>query len=124
MFAYGQDNRWYDQYFEKGMSVSGETETKNALAAGSHQGALAITVAAAEAGSVAAGTLTFTESDSEDGPFETPAGAPVLTVESASPEAGDVIAVYVLPNCKRYVKARLGGGWPAGVDVYLSCLAR
>ena len=123
-FAYGQDNRWHDQYFEKGMAVSGSTDSENALAVGRHHGALAIVVAAAVDGTVTDGTLSFKDCDTEDGAFSTPENAPELTVASAAPAAGDIIAVYVLPDCRRYVKAVLGGTWPSKVDVYLSCLAR
>ena len=123
-FSFDSDNRWHDQYFEQGMTVSGETTSANALAVGQHHGALAIVVSAAEAGSVASGTVTFKDDDAETGSFSTSDGAPVLTITSAAVEAGDVIAKYVLPDTKRYVKAVLGGTWPSKVDVTLQYLAR
>ena len=124
-FSYDSDNRWYDQYFEKGMAVSGSTDSENALAVGQHHGALAIVVAAAADGTVTAGTITFKDCDTEDGSFTTPSDAPEITIASATVSAGDIIAVYVLPDTKRYVKATLGGTtWPSKVDVYLRYLAR
>lgn len=123
-FSYDSDNRWHDQYFEKGMAVSGETTSENALAVGQHHGSLAIVVSAAAAGSVSSGTVTFKDDDAEDGSFATNDAAPVLTITSATVEAGDIIAKYVLPDCKRYVKAVLGGTWPSTVDVTLQYLAR
>lgn len=123
-FSYDSDNRWYDQYFEKGMAVSGETTSANALAVGQHHGALAIVVSAAAAGSVSSGTVTFKDDDAEDGSFATNDAAPLLTITSATVEEGDIIATYVLPDCKRYVKAVLNGTWPSKVDVYLQYLAR
>ena len=123
-FEYGSENRWYDQYFGKNVTVEeGGTECPERLTVGGHHGALAVTVAAAAAGTVTNGTVTLLESDEADCGFAEKEDAPVLTIKNASPEAGDVIAKMVLPDCRRYVGIRLGGTMPA-CDVFLSYLAR
>lgn len=123
-FEYGSENRWYDQYFGKNVTVAaGGTECPERLAVGEHHGALAVTVAAAVAGTVTNGTITLLDSDQADCGFAVKDDAPVLTIKSAAPEAGDIIAKMVLPDCKRYVGIKLGGTMP-NCDVFLSYLAR
>ena len=54
-FSYGSENRWYDQFFEKGKAINAaEFVCANALVVGEHHGALAVTVMAAGAVKVAA----------------------------------------------------------------------
>lgn len=49
-FSYGSENRWYDQFFEKGKAINAaEFVCANALVVGEHHGALAVTVMAAGA---------------------------------------------------------------------------
>ena len=44
-FSYGSENRWYDQFFEKGKAINAaEFVCANALVVGEHHGALAVTV--------------------------------------------------------------------------------
>ena len=119
-FEYGSENRWHDQYFGKNVTVEADgTECPERLAVGEHHGALAVTVAAAAAGAVTNGTITLLDSDQVDCGFAEKEDAPVLTVKSAAPEAGDIIAKMVLPDCKRYVGIKLGGTMP-NCDVFLS----
>lgn len=123
-FEYGSENRWHDQYFGKNVTVaSAGTECPERLAVGEHHGALAVTVAAAAAGTVTNGTITLLDSEHADCGFAVKDDAPVFTIKSAAPEAGDIIAKMVLPDCKRYVGIKLGGVMP-NCDVFLSYLAR
>ena len=134
-FAYGNDNRWHDQYFDREKAVNtSEIACENALAVGAHRGALAVTVAANGKVSVAAGkalVLTVQGCDTEDGEFSDVPGAPEVRVkggvsEAAAFEDGEVLCTLVLPDMQRYAKMKLASDATnsGSVAVYLSCLAR
>lgn len=134
-FEYGQDNRWYDQYFDRTKSIaSASFVCTNPLAVGEHHGALAVTVAASGDVSIASGKsfkLTIQGSDTEDGTFNDVAGAPEVSVSGGLSEVakfadGDTICKLVLPDMQRYAKIRVTSDATnsGNVDVYLSYLAR
>ena len=134
-FAYGSDNRWHDQYFDREKAVNtADIACEAALAVGAHRGALAVTVAANGPVSVASGkalVLTVQGCDTEDGEFSDVPGAPEVSVKggssaAASFEDGEVLCTLVLPDMQRYAKIRLtsDAANSGSVDVYLACLAR
>ncbi len=130
-FAYGKDNRWHDQYFEKGKAINAASFVcAEPLAVGGHHGSLAVTAAAD-------GTVTLASSkafrlsvqgcDTEDGEFTDVAGAPEVSVSGpATFEDGDVICSMVLPDMQRCAKIKVTSdtAHSGNVDVYLSTLAR
>lgn len=125
-FSYGSENRWYDQFFEKGKAINAaEFVCANALA---------VTVMAAGAVKVAADKtfkLTLQGSDTEDGPFADIPGAPEVTITGTTGTGtsfadGDILCKLVLPDTKRYVKIKVTSDTTSSgtVDVVLSYLAR
>lgn len=134
-FSYGSENRWYDQFFEKGKAINAaKFVCANALVVGEHHGALAVTVMAAGAVKVAADKtfkLTLQGSDTEDGPFADIPGAPEVTITGTTSTGtsfadGDILCKLVLPDTKRYVKVKVTSDATSSgtVDVVLSYLAR
>ncbi|MDE7372093.1 MAG: hypothetical protein K2N07_10235 [Desulfovibrio sp.] len=124
-FEYGSENRWHDQYFARGLELTGTTATTDALAVGRHHGSLCVVLAAAgdevEADAL---SLSILESDEADGTFTAKADGPVLTLAEGTFNTGDIMAKLVLPDCKDFVKMQLAGGLTGKVDVYLGYLAR
>ena len=124
-FEYGSENRWHDQYFARGLELTGTTGTTDALAVGRHHGSLCVVLAAAgdevEADAL---SLSIMESDEADGTFTAKADGPVLTLAEGTFNTGDIMAKLVLPDCKDFVKMQLAGGLTGKVDVYLGYLAR
>ena len=135
-FAFGEESRWYDQYFMKGLALpsSSSKTSETALGVGKTQGALKLVIAAADDVSIPSGAtlkLTMLESDNEDGPFTVKCDAPELMFSGGDTEATtfmskDTLGQVVLPNSKLYMKVKLTTeGAPTGsVDVFLGYLAR
>jgi len=126
-----------NQAFQMGLTVPVNTTATGtkALRAGQSQGALAISVIANENIALALGkkfTLSFTESDSEDGVYAAPKTAVSVSVTHAEALAnvrkGTVLISLVLPeDCGKFVKAVFGTDDAAAAgtaDVILDYLAR
>lgn len=135
-FGYGAENRWHDQYFEKGVTLPGSASAvcANALAVGQHHGALAVTLVADGAVSIPAAkklTVTLQGGDTENGAFADVAGAPEMSVSGGAGAAttfadGEIIGKLVLPDMADYAKVKLttDGAATGKVDVFLKYLAR
>lgn len=135
-FEFGSENRWYDQYFGKGVTLPSSTNSvcNTALSVGKHHGSLAVVVVANGDVSIPSTkklTVTIQGSDTEDGSFADIAGAPEMSVNGGTSAAtafsdGDIIGRLVLPDMKRYAKIKLttDGAATGKVDVFLSYLAR
>ncbi len=130
-FAYGKDNRWHDQYFEKdkAINVAGFV-CAEPLAVGGHHGSLMVTAAASGTVTLAdarAFRLSVQGCDTGDGEFTDVAGAPEVSVSGpATFEDGDIICSMVLPDMQRYARIKVTSDTThaGNVDVYLSTLAR
>lgn len=135
-FEYGAENRWHDQYFEKGIALPGSAGVvcANALAVGQHHGALAVTLVADGAVSIPAAkklTVTIQGSDAEGGAFADIAGAPEMSVSGGTGATtsfgdGETIGKLVLPDMAAFAKIKLttDGAATGKVDVFLNYLAR
>lgn len=134
-FAFGSENRWYDQYFDRKKSLAAASfECADTLAVGEHHGALAVTVVANGAVSIAATKsikLSILGSDTEDGEFVAVAGAPEVSIAGGADAAttfedGDIVCKLVLPDMQRYAKIKVTSDTTntGKVDVILAYLAR
>lgn len=134
-FAFGSENRWYDQYFDKGKSLAAASfECADALAVGEHHGALAVAVVANGAVSIASTKsikLSILGSDTEDGEFAAVAGAPEVSIAGGASNAttfedGDIVCKLVLPDMQRYARIKVTSDTTntGSIDVLLACLAR
>ena len=134
-FSYGSENRWYDQFFEKGKAINaaefvcakrpcrGRTSWRPCRHR--HGGRCG------ESGSDKTFKLTLQGSDTEDGPFADIPGAPEVTITGTTSTGtsfadGDILCKLVLPDTKRYVKIKVTSDTTSSgtVDVVLSYLAR
>ena len=124
-FEYGAENRWHDQYFEKGVTLpdSSGVVCANALAVGQHHGALAVTLVADGAVSIPAAKkliVSVQGSDTENGVFADGADAAAVFAD------GEVIGKLVLPDMADYARIKLttDGAATGKVDVFLNYPAR
>lgn len=121
-FAYGNENRWHDQYFTKNSGAG----TYGPLPAGDTNGALAVTVAANGPVTASASTLKLLAADTEDGSYQ--AISPDITVSiTGTYEDGDIMAQLIVPNnIPKFLKATLdtGTSLSGNVDIYTQYLAR
>lgn len=135
-FEYGAENRWHDQYFEKGVTLpdSAGVVCANALAVGQHHGALAVTLVADGAVSIPAAKkliVSVQGSGTENGVFADVASAPEMSVSGGADAAavfadGEVIGKLVLPDMADYARIKLttDGAATGKVDVFLNYPAR
>jgi hypothetical protein len=129
---YKQILRAADQYFGKGATLPANTTAQlaQALVTGAHAGALAVTAAASGAVSIPAATtltVSLSDGDAEDALSAFPVSCAFSFADALTAADGDVLARFVLPDTKKFVKVTLGTNKAAvsgKVDVFLEYLAR
>ena len=123
-FAYGSQNRFYDQIVASAISATGDFGP--VLAGGDTNGALALVVTCNSAASVSSMSLTYKEAATESGSYTAPANANKVTFGGSAYAAGDEVGCLILPNgCKDFVKATIGGTISSGqFACHLQYLAR
>ena len=123
-FAYGSQNRFYDQIVASSITIGGDYGP--VLAGGDTNGALALVVTCTSGATVSSMTLSYKEAATETGSYTVPTNADKVTFGGTTYAAGDEVGALILPNgCKDFVKATIGGTISAGAFAcHLQYLAR
>ena len=135
-FEFGSKTNWYDQYFEKGITIpsSASDTCENPLSVGKTGNALVVRVTAATAVSIPAGKIvTFNPlfCATSDGTFAAPSPAYAVSItnsgaSAAAYAAGDEVCSFILPDGEECAKIKIttDGACTGTLDVALSYTAR